>query len=121
MTSTEQIDKLEDRVTRLEDRTETNIVAIHTKLDSLLTLINGLMVDTAKKPECPSPGACISLGVELKNQIVAHNSTMLRVERLELRILDMEKWQGRTIGAIAVLITLLTLFAPAIRKLFNLE
>ena len=120
MTPTDQIDKLEDRVTRLEDRTQTDIVAIHAKLDSLLTIINKALVDGAKNA-CPSPGACVTLAVDLRNQIVAHNATMLRVERLELRILDMEKWQGRTIGAIAVLITLLTLFAPLIRKLFNLE
>ena len=120
MTPTEQIDKLDERVTRLEDRTQTEIVAIHGKLDSMLAILNKAMVDGAKNA-CPSPGACITLGVDLRNQIVAHNATMLRVERLELRILDMEKWQGRTIGAIAVLITLLTLFAPLIRKLFNLE
>ena len=120
MTADEQIERLESRVDRLEDQYRTDVTAIHAKLDTLVNSINAALVKSAKS-ECPSPGACIGLGLELKNQVIAHNATMLRVERLELRILDMEKWQGRTIGGMAVLITALTLFAPLIRKLFSLE
>jgi hypothetical protein len=121
MTADEQIERLDDRVTRLEDRTNQEIVAIHTKLDALLTLNTNAQVEVAKKPDCPSPGACIVLGESLKATIAAHNATMLRVERLELRMLEIEKWQGRMFGGVAVLMTLLTLFAPMIRQLFNLE
>jgi hypothetical protein len=120
MTADEQIDKLDDRVTRLEDRTNTEIVAIHAKLDSLLTLITKAQVDVAKTV-CPAPGSCVLLGESLRSTIAAHNATMLRVERLELRMMEIEKWQGRWFGGVAVLMTLLTLFAPFIRQLFNLE
>lgn len=120
MTPNEQIERLDDRVTRLEDRTNQEIVAIHSKLDSLLVLINKTMVENAKAA-CPSPGACIALGETLKATVAAHNATMLRVERLELRMMELEKWQGRLFGGVSVLVTLLTLFAPVIRKLFGLE
>jgi hypothetical protein len=119
MTETKQIDLLEERVTRLEERTNQEIVSIHSKLDVLSNLINRSLVESAKVA-CPSPGACITLSEKLQNTIAAHNATMLRVERLELRIMDMERWQNRTLGAVAILMIALTLFGPAIRHLFRL-
>jgi len=120
MNDTKQVELLEERVNRLEDRTNSEIVAIHSKLDSLSTLINQVLVATAKR-ECPSPGACITLGEKLQNQIAAHNATMLRVERLELRMMDLEKWQGRLIGGVSVLMVVLTLFGPVLRRVLKLE
>ena len=120
MTPTEQIEKLDDRVTRLEDRYQSDVVAIHVKLDALATLLNKSFVEQAKN-SCPSPGACITLAADLKGQIVAHNATMLRVERLELRMMDLEKWQGRLLGGLSVVMVFLTLFGPALRKMLKLE
>lgn len=120
MTAEERTAQLEGRVDRLEDRYQTDVVAIHSKLDSLQTLISKSLVETAKTA-CPAPGSCIVLGESLKATIAAHNATMLRVERLELRMMEIERWQGRLFGGCAVLMTLLTLFAPAIRKLLHLE
>lgn len=131
MTTPDQLEKLDDRVTRLEERTNAEVIALHakldtkiagicTKLDEMLTILNNSLVANAKN-SCPSPGACIGLGVELKAHIVAHNATMLRVERLELRMMDMEKWQGRLLGGLSVVMVVLTLFGPALRKLLNLE
>ena len=116
----EQIDLLEERVTRLEEQTRNDIVLIHTKLDKLLAAINDAAISSAKH-SCPSPGACIGLGADLRNQVVLLNANTLRVERLELRMMELEKWQGRLFGGATVIMTVLTLFAPALRKLFNLE
>ena len=120
MTADDQIEKLEDRVTRLEDRTNSEIVAIHTKLDALLTLVNKAMVESAKHT-CPAPGSCLVIGESLKSTITAHNATMLRVERLELRMMDIERWQGKLLGGIAVIIGAATLFGPVLRKFLKLE
>lgn len=120
MTADERTDRLETRVDRLEDQYREDIAAIHAKLDSVVAAINGALVSSAKHA-CPAPGACVGLSAELKATITAHNATMLRVERLELRILDIEKWQWRMIGALSLTIVVLTLFAPTIRKLLNLE
>jgi hypothetical protein len=120
MTADERTDKLEQRVDRLEDAYKADVSAIHTKLDALVTAVNNHMV-TAVKRECPSPGACIGLSENLKGQITAHNATMLRVERLELRMMDLEKWQGRMLGGIAVLMVVLTLFGESLRQLLRLS
>lgn len=120
MTADERTHRLEQRVDRLEDQYRDDVSAIHGKLDSLVQSVNSVLVRTAKT-ECPAPGSCMSLSADLKATIVAHTSTMLRVERLELRILDLERWQWRMIGALGVLMVALTLFAPSIRKIIGLE
>ena len=120
MTAEERTEKLEIRVDRLEDQYRGDVTALHLKIDALVTAVNASTL-RASKNECPSPGACVALSSELKNTIMAHTSTMLRVERLELRILDIEKWQWRMIGALSVLMVVLTLFAPTIRQMLNLE
>ena len=120
MTPDKQIEQLDNRVTRLEERTDSEISAIHSKLDALVTAVNKSIVRSVKS-ECPAPGSCLVLSEQLKAQVSAHNATMLRVERLELRMLEGEKWQGKVIGGVCVLMTLLTLFAPTIRQLLRLE
>jgi len=123
MTPEERTAQLENRVDRLEDQYRNDIATIHSKIDILVTTINASSVAVAKNA-CPSPGACIGLSSKLEAAIVAHTSTMLRVERLELRILAIETWQWKTIGAIGVimatLMTLFTLFGPSLRHLLNL-
>jgi len=120
MTADEQIERLEGRVDRLEDLYRADIVAIHAKLDALVASVSASILDVSKTA-CPAPGSCLVLGESLKAVIAAHNATMLRVERLELRIMEIERWQYRLFGGVAVLVTGLTIFAPAIRKFFNLE
>lgn len=119
MTPDTRIDQLEKRVDRLDNQYREDIVAIHQKLDVLTNAINEVLVKSARI-ECPSPGACIALSERLSAQVVAHNATMLRVERLELRLMDVEKWQWKMIGVISSIMVILTLFGPAIRKAFGL-
>lgn len=115
-----RIEALETRVERIEDCNRTDIAAIHAKLDGLTTLINSVLVGAAKSA-CPSPGACITLAEKLTSQITAHNATMLRVERLELKLMEVEKWQWKFVGALSAVIFIATMFGPALRKLFKLE
>jgi hypothetical protein len=82
--------KLEARVDRLEDQYREDVVNIHAKIDSLVTAVNNVLVRTAKA-ECPAPGSCISLTKELQHVIAAHDATMMRVERFELKLLDFER------------------------------
>jgi hypothetical protein len=119
MTPTEQIEHLDNRVTRLEERYLADLSSIHAKIDGLVAILNRSMVDQASK-SCPAPGSCIGLGESLKSLIINHNATMLRVERLELRMMDAEKWQSRIMGGFSIAVVILTLFGPTIRKLFGL-
>lgn len=145
--SDQQIEKLDDRVTRLEEAYRADIITLHAKIDGLTTLLNQSLVANAKQA-CPSPGACIVLSEKLTAQVSAHNATMLRVERLELQIIEqglerkelitrqnateeftkqdarikeLEKWQGRLIGAFSLMMIALTIFGPTLRKFFKLE
>jgi hypothetical protein len=120
MTPDKQIEQLDNRVTRLEERTDSEISSIHAKLDALVTAVNKSIV-TSVKSQCPAPGSCLVLAEQIKTQMSYLTATTSRVERLELRMLDGEKWQGKVIGGLCVLMTLLTLFAPMIRQLFRLE
>ena len=120
MTADARIDSLEKRVDRLDDQYREDVVAIHQKLDLLTNSINEVLVKSARI-ECPAPGSCIALSERLSAQLVAHNATMLRVERLELRLMDVEKWQWKMIGVISAIMVLLTLLGPVLRKLFKLE
>lgn len=115
-----RLELLESRVDRVEAQYRSDIGEIHRKIDALSALVSKSFVESAKNA-CPSPGLCLTLNETVKGQIAIQNSTMLRVERLEIRILAMEKWQGRIIGGMAILVFLLTIFAPAIRKMLSLE
>ena len=79
----DRIDRLEKRVDKIEDSIDENLAKIFQALEELK--VSGV------KNACPAPGACVGLSSELQHAITAHNATMLRVERLELRILDAEK------------------------------
>lgn len=83
------------------------------RIDRMDTKLDGIHTWMVAHPQCPSPGRCVDLGVALQAQTA-------RVERLELRILSIEKWQNKVIGIGSVLIVGVTLFGPSIRKLLNL-
>ena len=84
MTATdERIERLEVRVDKIEDRINVNLQRIFEALEELKV--------GAAKHACPSPGACIGLGDKLQETIKHHHATMLRVERLELKMIDMDR------------------------------
>jgi hypothetical protein len=112
MTSDDRIDKLEKRVDRHEDNYKSDITALHSKIDTLVTMVNAAMVRAAKA-ECPSPGTCLTLSP-------AVTAMTARVERLELRLLSMEKWRGWITGIGAALVIIVTLFGPSIRHALRL-
>lgn len=79
----DRIDRLENRVDRLETSISADLRRIFEKLEILA-------IDTTKHA-CPAPGSCVGLSSKLQDAITAHNATMLRVERLELKILECER------------------------------
>lgn len=81
--NTHRLERLEKRVDKIEDSINVNLQRIFEALDEM-------RVSHAEN-KCPAPGACVGLGKELEHAIVAHNATMLRVERLELAILKVEQ------------------------------
>jgi hypothetical protein len=112
MTTDERSAHLETRVDRLEDQYRAEVVAIHAKIDSLVTAVNAAAVANTKAA-CPAPGTCLTLSPLL-------TSMTARVERLELRILSMEKWRGWITGVGAALVIIVTLFGPSIRHALKL-
>lgn len=115
-----QLDKLDDRVTRLEERLHDEIGSLHIKIDSLSAMISKALLDSSRHA-CPSPGSCVPLSISVRTLETAHRDTVQRMDRIDARMMEMERWQGRMIGGLALLMTLLTLFAPSIRKLLNLD
>lgn len=79
----DRIERLENRVDKIEDRINVNLQKIMEALEELRV--------ASVKGACPAPGACVGLGKELEHAITSHNATMLRVERLELKLLEMER------------------------------
>ncbi len=79
----DRMDRLETRVDKIEEKMDDVIRRIFEKLEQLS--LNSV------KNACPNPGACVGLSDELKHVIAAHDSTMRRVERFELKILEIER------------------------------
>jgi hypothetical protein len=106
MTEQEEIDRLDARVTKIEGD-------IWAELKTIRETLVALQINSARSG-CPSPGKCLQLDTAL-------GSAVLRIERLELRMMEIDAWRYRILGGIAVLLCALTLFGPSIRKMFNLE
>jgi hypothetical protein len=99
------------RISQMDSRlskVETKVDALHDKMLS-------------QPPMCPAPGSCLILANDMKAVTAANAATLQRVLVLEDRVMCLEKWQWKTAGAFSLLLVVLTLFAPAIRKLLNLE
>jgi len=79
----DRIDLLERRVDRIEDEIRKHLQRIFENLEELKV--------SSARTACPSPGACGSLGNDLAHAIRAHDATMMRVERLELKLIDLER------------------------------
>jgi chromosome segregation ATPase len=110
-----RIDALENRIDRLEVNISNDLRRIFDKLEALT-------LDTTRNA-CPSPGACVGLSKELENQIRAHNATMLRVERLEIQLIELHQERAKLVGiwtAIAFIASLLGgAFVFVVGKLWN--
>ena len=117
----QRIEALENRVDKIEDTNRNDIATLHTKIDGLVTSINNVLVAAAKAPVCPAPGSCMTLNVTVQELIKAHNATMLRVERLELKLLELQMWRWKFVGALSAVIFIATMFGPILRKAFKLE
>ena len=115
----ERIERLENRVDKIESLLSHEVEKLSGKIDALGMVINNHLIAAAKS-HCPAPGSCVSLSSDLRHVIMSHDATMKKVLYLEGRILAVEKWQGRMIGGIAVLMVLLTLFGENIRHFFRL-
>jgi hypothetical protein len=119
MSDPERIERLEHRVDKIEDHLGDEVEKLSLKIDALGAVINNHLI-AAAKAHCPSPGACLVLASDMKKVMVDHDNTLRKVVVLENRILDVEKWQGRVIGGIAVLMVALHLFGEQIRNLLRL-
>jgi hypothetical protein len=97
MPDSPEIARIDARITRLESSTSESMKSIGEKIDKLTDAINATMLDSARN-HCPSPGACISLSAELQHTIAAHNATMLRVERLEIQLIQLHQERAKIIG-----------------------
>ena len=115
----ERIARLENRVDKIEGHLGVEVEKLSNKIDALGAVINNHLINAAKNT-CPSPGSCVGLSNDLRHTIASHDATMRKVLYLEGRILLIEKWQGRMIGGIAVLMVLLTLFGDNIKHLFRI-
>jgi hypothetical protein len=87
-----------DRITRLENQVETARRDHQTALNQIYDRLNALAIAIAPNAQ-----------------------NVARLERLEMRILAVEKWQNKVIGIGTLVVILITVFGPAIRKAFNLE
>lgn len=106
MSNDDEIDRLDERVTRLE-----NHIAV--KLTNIEGEVMKLSVALASRRECPEPGACVYLRHEINGIAERVNTHGLEIRKLEIN-------QAWIFGGLALLGTILTLFGPSIRAAFKL-
>lgn len=99
----ERIDRLEERVDRLEVGTNAAIQkmtdGIDSKLAKIFEKLDTLALDGVRHA-CPSPGACIGLSQELTHAVKYLDANTKRVERLELEILKIERNSSERISTL---------------------
>jgi hypothetical protein len=101
MTATdERIDRIESRVERLESRLSEDIKEIRDIL--------ACMSKASVKPV-----------VELESLVLAHNATMLRVERLEVQIIKLLQERAYILGGCAVIATIFSFIGVVIGIVTN--
>ena len=106
MSTEDEIDRLDERVTRLENH-------IATKLTTIEGEVMKLSVALASRKECPEPGACMYLRHEINSVAGRVNTQGLEIRKLEIN-------QAWIFGGLSLLATCLTLFGPSIRAAFKL-
>jgi hypothetical protein len=107
MTDDQRIEKLENRVDRMEDAVWEKLNGIDAKLSDLKTALAG-------RRECPSPGACL----DLKDRVVRLESTH---DNLAKTVSDLIRWRAWLTGINLVISTVtLILLGGAVTYLFRL-
>lgn len=84
------------------------------RLDTLERKLDVVIERQLSTPQCPRPGLCLQIA-----ESHAHHEK--RVEEIEIRLAKLELWQNRILGGFSILLVILTLFGPAIRRAFHLE
>ncbi len=106
MSTEEEIERLDSRVTRLDQNFFNEVKSINTRLTEL-------MVSMAQRRDCPTPGLCLTIQTEMTKM-------SLRLEDHSKRIQGLEKWQYAMIVLFSLLMTLLTLFGPYLRDILKI-
>lgn len=92
MTSEERVERLENRVDRIEDD-------FRGKLESIDAKLTALVVDFARRKECPAPGSCVTL----QERIVRLENTH---DNLTKTVADLIKWRAWLTGVNLVISTI---------------
>jgi hypothetical protein len=92
MTETQRIDRLENRVTKIEDD-------VWAKLDAIERKITDLAVAVASMPHCPAPGKCN----ELESRLGRIESTY---DNLAKTVAELIRWRAWLTGINLVISTI---------------
>lgn len=94
MTAEAEIQRLDARLTRVEDDVDARQTRMESevfkKLDALNLRVTELTVAIAKRPECPAPGTCIGLServMELTDNMLHAQSRISRLERWQYGVM----------------------------------
>jgi hypothetical protein len=104
---TDEMERLSDRVDKLETSWMAEIKAIHQKLEQLA-------ISAAQRRDCPSPGMCLVLQERIREIESAQRD-------FAKSLLDLQKWQAWIMGGIAILAVLITIFGPMLRHALGIE
>lgn len=102
MTPEHEINRLNERIDRLETVWLGEIKEINTKLTTMA-------VATASKHECPAPGTCVFLKADMERATA-------RLNNHGDRIAELERFRYAAIVIFTIISALLTLFGPSIRS-----
>lgn len=105
---TDEMKTLADRVDRIEDRADKIEAKFMAALDSINEKLNAMAISMAGRVQCPQPGLCIHLQAAIVRQDA-------RIDAIEKNITSLQKWQAWIMGGLGILLTILTLFGPALR------
>lgn len=104
----------EDRVERLEDRVDRIEDDLRGKLESIDAKLTALVVDFARRKECPAPGSCVTL----QERIVRLENTH---DNLTKTVADLIKWRAWLTGINLVVSTItLALLGGVISWIFKM-
>jgi len=102
----EEIDRLQLRIDRLEGVWLGEIKEINVKLTQMA-------ITNASRKECPAPGSCLILKADVER-------ALKWLSDHEKKLQSLEKWQASLVAGFALLMIVLTLFAPSIRAILHL-
>jgi DNA repair exonuclease SbcCD ATPase subunit len=129
---------LDEKITQRFNRFEDQVTKRDEGLIAQFREIRGILSEQSKNAPCPAPGKCIQLEstlTEHKNRL-SQIEEMLRkvsnqgeridrintqVSKVETKLERLESFQNKVLGAVAVIMVVLTLFGPSIRRAIGLE